>query len=252
MPENKNQHFVPQYYLRGFGNTNEKLIRLLHLESGRVVHTASIKNQCSDAYYYGEDSPIDAVLREAETKEGEILARIVRTQKLPERDTVESHLLYKMAALFSARTPRAAESVGNMVDAALKQTFRMLYDAGELPPAPPGVDPESIELTVQNEWKTSMAVMPALSGFIHLLDLKPKILRPPAGLEFITSDHPAVLLNQALFGKHPFQIAFTAMKTQRHVGLTASGGDSVTKTHVDSEKLAIARTESSRDGKITL
>jgi|GEM_PF-1615344 hypothetical protein len=203
MAENKNQHFVPQYYLERFGyGTNKKLIRLAHLDSRRVVHTASIRGQCSADYFYGKDSPIDAALRQFESNEGAVLLRIDESHALPQRDSVESHSLYQMAALFSSRTPRAAASTGNMMDAVLNETFQKLLAAGKLPSPPPGVNPEAVRVSGKNSAKASMATQLAFTEFIHLLDLSLTILQAPPDTEFITSDHPAVLVNQALAGKY--------------------------------------------------
>jgi len=201
MPENKNQHFVPKYHLRRFGFSDGHVIRLLHLPSGRVIRGAPIKKQCSDAYFYGKDSLIDELLQDAERKEGIIVKNIVESQTLPRRDTMESHLLYRMAALFSSRTARAANSIAAKTDAVLAETVEILKRSDILPAPPEGVSLDDFKLRSHNDWNACQAVQSSMTGFIHLLDLNLKILRPPSGSEFITSDHPSVLINQALFGK---------------------------------------------------
>jgi hypothetical protein len=57
---NKNQHFVSQTYLRGFGIPQAGEVRAINLFAigpGRIVEAASIKRQCSSDYFYGKMTP---------------------------------------------------------------------------------------------------------------------------------------------------------------------------------------------------
>jgi hypothetical protein len=54
MAGNKNQHFVPKFYLRHF-SADKKSIHLLNLKSEKPIFGAPLKNQCSRDYFYGED-----------------------------------------------------------------------------------------------------------------------------------------------------------------------------------------------------
>jgi hypothetical protein len=56
MPSAKEQHYVPQFYLRRFGREDRKSIDLIHLRSGRFVSAASIKAQCRKPNFYGPDA----------------------------------------------------------------------------------------------------------------------------------------------------------------------------------------------------
>lgn len=51
--DKKNQHFVPQYYFRFFSN-DKKFIPLIRLADGKIVPTASIRDQASKSYFYGD------------------------------------------------------------------------------------------------------------------------------------------------------------------------------------------------------
>ncbi len=51
-PNRKNNHFVPQSYLKRFKSVSEKQVGLFNLKSGLIVETAPIKSQCSRDYFY--------------------------------------------------------------------------------------------------------------------------------------------------------------------------------------------------------
>ena len=51
MPRNKNQHFVPQFYLKNF-STDKKSIASFLIEDEKLLPCVSIKNQCSKSYFY--------------------------------------------------------------------------------------------------------------------------------------------------------------------------------------------------------
>lgn len=56
MSANKNQHYVPQVYLRAFSEDNNgKSISVFLIEAEKEIQRAPIKSQCSSDYFYGED-----------------------------------------------------------------------------------------------------------------------------------------------------------------------------------------------------
>ncbi len=57
MPHNKDQHYVPQFYLRNFGVGDS--IALFNLKRRVHVDCASIPGQCQRAYLYGKDGPVE-------------------------------------------------------------------------------------------------------------------------------------------------------------------------------------------------
>ena len=51
MADYKNQHYIPQFYLRGF-SSNEKQISLFNFKRQKFVDGASIADQCSKKDFY--------------------------------------------------------------------------------------------------------------------------------------------------------------------------------------------------------
>ncbi len=76
MASNKNQHYVPQCYLKKFSTSSESkaAICLYNLDRKKLIKNAPIKNQCSKNYFYGEDLVIEKALQEIEG----IFSEIVR------------------------------------------------------------------------------------------------------------------------------------------------------------------------------
>jgi hypothetical protein len=51
-PKKKNNHYVPQSYLRRFRSVSDRQVGLFNLKSEHHVETAPIKSQCSKDYFY--------------------------------------------------------------------------------------------------------------------------------------------------------------------------------------------------------
>ena len=56
----KNQHYVPQFYLRKFANDEDKL-EILDCERRKVVASRSPKSVCNEEYYYSANNKLDEV-----------------------------------------------------------------------------------------------------------------------------------------------------------------------------------------------
>ena len=80
---NKNQHYVSQTYLRGFGLPRDpgppRAISLFAIGTQEVVHSAAIRKQCSRDYFYGRDNgPVEDLLQFFEGGYGAALASLQR------------------------------------------------------------------------------------------------------------------------------------------------------------------------------
>jgi hypothetical protein len=73
--QNKNHHFVPQFYLRRFGA--DRFVALYNIARGQHVPRASIAGQCQRPYLYGKDQVIEKALCELEGAAARIIADIV-------------------------------------------------------------------------------------------------------------------------------------------------------------------------------
>jgi Protein of unknown function (DUF4238) len=53
MADSANQHYVPQFYFRGF-TANARSVCVLNRSTGKTIPIASIKGQASKKYFYGD------------------------------------------------------------------------------------------------------------------------------------------------------------------------------------------------------
>jgi hypothetical protein len=191
MSVNKNQHFLPQHYLRLFSTDGGKNIAITILDSLKFV-IGPISGQCQEDWFYREDGELDLWLKETEDAYGLLLPEIIETRKL----TVEQLMACRfLAVLYCIRTKKATEIHGLF-------SRRMFFDVvnegirtGAVPPPPP-------------DWSMKTVGVKGVSGFLvknimiqcflETCTLQCKLLEPSGSARFITSDHPSVCMNQLM------------------------------------------------------
>ena len=189
--KNKRQHYVPQCYLRQFSGDNTDRV-LVHLISpNRCVGLGPIKGQCKGDFFYGKSSPTDRMLTEAEQGIAPALYRIDSTRKITEEDLCSLRMLGVQLHL---RTQKAAEIAKVFPRFMSDQIIKAAIKKGELPPPPGGEwSPEMMDFGGVPE---TLLGTNLIAGYFETATLLCKLLVAPVGSFFITSDHPAVLLNQ--------------------------------------------------------
>jgi hypothetical protein len=85
MPENKRQHFVPQFYLRQFSGPGGGTIGVFNLKSGRFITPAKLKSQAAQSWLYGADGEAERHFSVIEGAAAGALRRIVSTGRPPPR-----------------------------------------------------------------------------------------------------------------------------------------------------------------------
>lgn len=190
MANNKNQHFIPQFYLRKFSKDGRS-IALLNLASGRVIPEASIKGQCSKPYLYGKDEDLEAAIQQLEQAGAGAISRILESEQPPAHDSKDGVALLTYAAFQYGRTPTAGEEM----DAIATEMVRRILAA-------PGVvdDPEMAKqiknISVRHHDPILNAVKMAMDVGPCLLDLPAKLVVNESAVEFVTSDVAVVFHNQ--------------------------------------------------------
>src|SRR5712691_5936963 len=107
MPK-RDQHYVPQFYLRFFSSEpTQRTVSLYSLRGGRIVHGASIRDQCARPWFYGKDEVIEDNLAEIESETAGALHSIRAERRLPPMGTPDHIRLLFFAAVQGLRTNRA-------------------------------------------------------------------------------------------------------------------------------------------------
>ena len=194
MSKHRNQHFVPQHYLRRFSFDEGKRIRLFNLASAKYVPEAALKHQCASNCFYTEDLRGETILTEIEGIAEEILKGICNKRDIPSPDSGEHWDLMTVLLLMHTRTEREAEMQNDFVDLVAKRTISMSSDPRSVEIAP------NLHKVRIRDRAVGLRMAKSALHYPHLLyDLTLRLIIAPDGMFFVTSDHPVVFLNQAFF-----------------------------------------------------
>ena len=188
-----NQHFVPQFYLRGWCPFPAKLkrkmkcVRAWNLRCGRIECPVSIKHECSRSGFYGpHESPTDNWLTAVETA---ISGHIWLFRGDPRRMPTEQEDS-AIRVFMCTQIPRTRYCE--------METQEMIERIGELFDDPG--DRDAIrELTGTAKGLDMASEIPglAMSLIYATSDLGLLVAINDTGREFITSDNPVVMANHA-------------------------------------------------------
>ena len=178
MASNKNQHYVPQCYLRQFSSeASSAAINLFNIDRKRLIKCAPIKNQCSKNYFYGKDLRLEKALQPIE---GEYSSAVKEISE-PRYCLTDEHrtLLKHFWLLQNMRT-----------EAASKRSIEMREEMGEVA----RIEPKEYRMELNQAVQESMELFVQQMGVVD--DLKICLLKNKTNIDYITSDDPAVLTNR--------------------------------------------------------
>jgi len=188
MPEKKNQHFVPRFYLKKFSLESQgERISIYNISSNKLIKSAKLYEQASKNYFYGSDLKIENALENLETKSAKIINYIIDTQALPQADSEDNQILLIFILSLLGRTVYAAEKIEEALEK-YKETI-LSIDKNALSKTGQNLD---MTLTDAVQESLSMAVL----SVPLVRDLDWKLIINETEQPFITSDNPVVLYNQ--------------------------------------------------------
>ena len=178
MASNKNQHYVPQCYLRQFAADNStSAINLFNIDKQKFINCASLRKQCSKSYFYGDDLELEKALQPIEGR----YAGIVREITNQSYHLTEEHreFLKFFWGLQYVRT-----------EAASRRSIEMTDGMGEVA----GLKPKDFKMEIKEVVQISMRNF--LQEHQVISDLKVCLIKNKSKIDFVTSDDPAVLTNK--------------------------------------------------------
>lgn len=194
--ETKNQHYVPQFLLRGFGadSGGNPRVHIFDVERDAIRQNQAIKEVFSQNYFYDKDNEIESFLSlHIEYPASEIINRI-RDNEFSILGSAGTELI-KFMCCQNARTVEGREDALNFINAHFNQIVSDLNRLNNLRIA----NPESIKIRPSD--KNSMRYFnaaQALGGVIDskgMEDLEFHILINKTNVEFILSDHAITRYN---------------------------------------------------------
>lgn len=201
----QNQHFVPRYYFRNFTD-GTKHICLILTENGKFVSKASIKDQCSKNYFYGDES-VEQKLSYFDCIHLENLRKLIKFSKSNLSISWEKDILLQTVLLQRVRTLLERDKI---VESDIKRT-NYLYDQGLVMP---NLDPKEYTLIL---------IKIAIDQWHLLNDLQIKVIRNYTECPFIFSDSPVVFYNSYFKKiKHRGVLGFVTPGLQIFMPLTST------------------------------
>lgn len=177
----KNQHFVPQVYLRSF-STDKRSINAYNINRKKYIEQASIKGQCSKDFFYGKDLTLEKVFHFPEKVLGQGL------KYLHANGQFDAHWRESMKALLLTQFFRTDSHVNR-----LKQMEKLFASAVS-------DDPKHLtELGIEEPTREDILRDGLISAirFSEMLDIFNCCIVCSNGHgEFFTSDNPAFHMNK--------------------------------------------------------
>lgn len=195
----KNQHYVPQFYLKQFSNDNRS-VGTWAANINKIIPHASISNMASKANLYGKDQIIERSLAAEERKWSIILHRINEAKSI---DSFEDFFdLLDFIMISNSRTLKMAEQVNYM-----NEFFAKLMLNGRI------LEEELKQMNFEEEIPNLIPMQVAIENTPILYDLDWVLLENRTPASFITTDNPVCLYNPL----------YIARKYDRNYGMGAGG-----------------------------
>jgi len=192
MPENKKQHYIPQFYLRNFSRDGKQVL-VYHFESTSAF-LSPISSTCQDKYFYGKDGEFEIFLSELENRQASIIKKIIDTQNIDGITGDEIFDLHSFIMLQFARTKDAKMMAENFVELFVERYIKPMMKGNEelmKKYSPEYID--SLKITMPQFYKFTLGT--ALSGIEGISDLKAFLVVNKTAKSFISSDAPVVKNN---------------------------------------------------------
>ena len=198
MADSANQHYVPQFYFRGF-SADKRSVCVLNRSTGKTIPIASIKGQASKKYFYG-DADAEKLLQQLDGAFSGVVRRFRECRSFDEFSAEDYYTLLQNIVLQRSRTMSARSRSKAMQDRLLQLYLEMKVYADE------SLDDETRQafLKLSSEAEAdprkyqAVEMSVALEEVDSLLDLLPVVLENRTNRPFIFGDAPVVFSNPHL------------------------------------------------------
>ena len=205
MTEYRNQHYIPQFYLRRFSSDGAGVYRYSLKKD--ITERSNIEKTCASFWFYAPSptaGEFESVLSPLEAQHAELIQEILDTRGLAvispwSKDPQHSYEKYlwlcQFILLTSTRTKLAKSEVEAVANFAFDIVMKPYLKQSEKVRAR-GIKPEFIDgLRVSRDTANLEGMVGALVGATLISDLAVGLLINETKNPFITSDSPAVFYN---------------------------------------------------------
>ncbi len=196
--ESANQHYVPQFYFRGF-SSDDRSVCVLNRSTGKTIPVASIKGQASKKYFYG-DAAVEKRLQQVDGAFSGVVRRFRECAAFDEFSGEDYYTLLQNIMLQKSRTMSARTRSKAMQDHLLQLHLEIGVHTDE------SLDDETRQAFLNfareaeadpRQYQT-LEMSIALDRVDSLLDLRPVVLENRTNRPFIFGDAPVVFSNPHL------------------------------------------------------
>jgi hypothetical protein len=194
MPKLKNQHYVPEFYLKNFSTDNKNLN--VYVIKDQKFTLGPIKHQCSKSYFYSKDTTFETLLSQLESNEASAINKLIREKSLTNLNyEIDFIRILEFISVMHGRTLSRKKGMEKMLDDFTEKIFKPMFRAD---PLSKGLSDEDIKsIKIKNPYMHLLGVQEGVKGWILLSDLVPILLVNNNEIEFWISDHPIVFYNRA-------------------------------------------------------
>jgi hypothetical protein len=107
-PKKKNNHFVPQSYLRRFRSVSDKQVGFYNLKSGLGREIAPIKSQCARDYFYTKNPKFEDEFGKLEGIQKALFAKVIEDYYVPQAGSPDHSALLSLMMFQAGRTVSSA------------------------------------------------------------------------------------------------------------------------------------------------
>lgn len=205
MSQPRKQHYLPQFYLRGF-SIDGRGMHQIEKKTGKyygcqIKDMAAIKD-FHELDYEGVEDP-HALEKQLATIEGEFAKHL--SALLSEGVENVSALQYtiQLLSILRLRVPAFKQHIEASYPSSIRKVAELMERDGRLPPPPPGMEEklkvENLRISVLN-WKTMELIFKLASSEDTLsifYGMRATLITAPPGMSFVTSDQPVALYHPA-------------------------------------------------------
>lgn len=191
----KIQHYVPQMILRKFSQ-NRAATSLMVLDKGLRVPSATVKHQCCEDYFYGDDQIMEKSFAKEEDKLAHHLGdlSVAKLEGIP--DSVMAELV-NFVHYQHARTRGAAEHLNRFTDALAKSVLRGTFELNR----DSSIRPQELDrVEIGLNKAPNQSLLLAAKTLPLMRDMQVKFISTQRTPGFLIADHPVVAYNH--FAEH--------------------------------------------------
>lgn len=189
--QTKNQHYVPQFYLRNFSEDGRG-IRTFNLSSGKVIPHAKLKCQCSKDYFYGEDGVLESALGGMETTFSIAFKKCIELCSKERISDEVFNLLTMFVAVQYLRTKKMIDIMGQFGKQSYKALAELYIKLNNIK-----MSPDQIKIETDKDFPRYVLRIGVLQRPL-LNDLECVVLENKTEEDFVLSDNPIIFQNPLL------------------------------------------------------